>query len=158
MARGEGAPIDRIAIETARDVFLDTIGRRGIERIQYRNRQSSEFVETPADMREVRISVPYTIQADADVGYFDITWWENGDYKYHYKEGGLEFRFGREVANRDSAHPVNHFHPPEDLSLHQESWIKETHPELVTRAVIANWWVAVQSQDPNVLNSVENPP
>jgi hypothetical protein len=92
-------------------------------------------------------------------GYFDIQWWQNGDYKYHYREQDLEFRFGREADNATSGHPVRHFHPPSDPSQHHPSCIDSGHPpERVTLAVIACWFAAAEAGDPSLLNSQNNPP
>lgn len=92
-------------------------------------------------------------------GHFDIQWWENGDYKFHYREKGLEFRFGREAANAEIDQPVCHFHPPDDLSEHRQSCISDGHPpEWVTLAVLTSWRAAVKERDEAVLNTQDGLP
>src|SRR6056297_3035620 len=68
----------------------------------------------------------------ADESRFDVTWWTEHGYKYHYVEGGsggegneandlLQFRFGWE---KRPGVPDKHFHPPDDLDAHRESCIR----------------------------------
>lgn len=148
---GNGSEIDADSI----DVSVETLRKQldnGVVRVQYKHTQGGQFGTRNGSPREARVTVTPGINQSG--GYFDIQWWENGDYKYHYREEGLEFRFGREAANAGSSQPVRHFHPPEDISKHNPSCISDGHPpERVTLAVLASWWAAVKEGDEAVLNT-----
>lgn len=93
---------------------------------------------------------------EADSGRFEIQWWEDHGYKYHYLEDGLEFRFGWERGDPDL--PDKHFHPPEALGDHEPTCIKHEEPLLVTLAVIECWLDAARTGNPTVLNQQIDPP
>lgn len=92
----------------------------------------------------------------ADSGRFEIQWWAEHGYKYHYMEAGLEFRFGWERG--DPALPDKHFHPPAAIGDHEPSCIDHEEPLLVTLAVIKCWLDAARTGDPTVLNQHVDPP
>jgi hypothetical protein len=156
MVMGSGSPIDQDAIITGANVFQDRLGGCVYE-VQFTNTRDGPFQADPKSPREVRITVTPAIHQKG--GYFDIQWWQNGDYKYHYQEPGLEFRYGREEDNAVTSDPVRHYHPPSDPSEHRNSCIGPNHPpERVTLAVIACWFPAAKNGDPELLNSQRNPP
>lgn len=156
MAMGSGSPIDQDAIRAAANVFQDRLADC-VQNVGYKNSRDGPYVNSPITPREVRVTISPGIHQKG--GYFDIQWWQNGDYKYHYREQGLEFRFGREADNANTSNPVRHFHPPSDPLLHLPSCIGPDHPpERVTLAVIACWFAAAEAGDPTVLNSQNNPP
>lgn len=111
------------------------------------------YVPSAVDPTKLRI----TIQAgfDADICRFDVQWWTNHGYKYHYVENGVEFRFGWEIR---PAYPDKHFHPPDALTEHRESCIVHEEPELVTLAVLRCWWDALRTGDRSLLNGQDDPP
>lgn len=156
MVMGSGEPLDEDAIVAAANAFPDRLGEC-VHRIQYRNTRNGSFQSECRTPHAVRLTVVPGIQQDG--GYFDIQWWTNGDYKYHYRERGLEFRFGREADNATTSKPVRHFHPPEDLDEHERSCIDaDLPPELVTIAVGTTWFEAVKEGDPGRLNDRETLP
>lgn len=150
MEMGNGSPLDSEAIL----ISVNTIANQfdeGFLEARFRHTQHGEFTEKRGRVREARVTVAPGIHQDG--GYLDIQWWENGDYKYHYRENGLELWFGREASNLNTDHPVRHFHPPTDPSCHEQSYIDAEHPpERVTLAVLATWWTAVEAGDERVLN------
>ena len=156
MVLGNGTALDPDAILVAVNTAADQLGR-GFLRAQFKNTRHGDYEETPVRPREARITVRLGIHQEA--GYFDIQWWANGDYKYHYREQGLEFRFGCENTNERTAQPVYHFHPANDLEEHLQSCIGvDRPPERVTRAVLASWWAAVRNGDETVLNTQDGLP
>jgi hypothetical protein len=156
MAMGSGSPIDQDAILSAVNVLQKRLGDC-VQKVRYKNSRNGPYEESPITPREARVTISPGIHQKG--GYFDIQWWQNGDYKYHYREQDLEFRFGREADNATSGHPVRHFHPPSDPSKHLSSCIDSGHPpERVTLAVIACWFAAAEAGDPSLLNSQNNPP
>ena len=156
MVLGNATAHDPDAILVSVNTAADQLGR-GFLRAQFKNTRHGDYEDTPVRPREARITVRPGIYQEA--GYFDIQWWANGDYKYYYREQGLEFRFGCGSANESTAHPIYHFHPPNDLDTHRESCIEANHPpERVTRAVLASWWGAVRHSDEAVLNTQDELP
>lgn len=151
MGMGNGSRIDSEAIDESVEQMrkqLDT----GVANVHFRYRKGHPFRQREGThYREARVTVAPGIHQRG--GYFDIQWWENGDYKYHYREEGLEFRFGREAANETTDKPVQHFHPPNDLDDHQRSCIGVVSPpKLVTIAVLKTWWIAVEHGDEHLVN------
>lgn len=148
---GNGSAIDADAIDASVAILqkqLDT----GVHNVKYKHTQGGSFGARNGRPREVRVTVTPGIHQRGR--YLDIQWWENGDYKYHYREEGLEFRFGREKTNENTDHSVHHFHPPDDITAHRPSCIEAGHPpERVTLAVLATWWAAVKASDEGVLNT-----
>jgi hypothetical protein len=153
---GNGSAIDADAIDASVNTLQNQLGE-GFHNVQYKHTQDGPFENRNGRPREARVTVMPGIHRNG--GFFDVQWWENGDYKYHYREQGLEFRFGREETNRDTTHPVRHFHPPNDLTDHRQSCIEADHPpERVTLAVLATWWAAVQAGDECLLNTQDGLP
>ena len=153
---GSGEPVDADAIIAAAGAMESRLGAL-VHEVRYRNTQDGTYETAPLTPREARLTVAPGIEQDG--GYFDIQWWTNGDYKYHYGERGLEFRFGREADNTGTDRPVHHFHPPGGLDEHRPSCIASGHPpELVTIAVGSTWLAAVRESDPSRLNDGDNLP
>lgn len=149
MTLGDGSPLDPDATVRAVNTFADQLGAC-LQAVRYRNTRDGGYEETPRRPREARLTVAPGITAAG--GYFDVAWWENGDYKYHYREEGIQFRFGREAAKRGTDVPVRHFHPPNDLDSHEPSRIGGRTPELTTIGVVTTWFAAVAADDPTVVN------
>lgn len=152
MGMGNGSPIDSEAIDESVEQMrhqLDT----GVLDVRFRYQKGQSFTQREGNThREARVTVTPGIHKQG--GYFDIQWWANQDYKYHYREEGLEFRFGREAANKNTNKPVRHFHPPGNLDAHRKSCIGvEQPPKLVTIAVLKTWWIAVENGDENLVNA-----
>ncbi|WP_248516276.1 hypothetical protein [Salinarchaeum laminariae] len=152
MGMGNGSPIDSEAIDESVEQMRQQLGR-GVVEVRFRYRKGHPFTtRNGEDVRAARVTVTPGIHERG--GYFDIQWWENGDYKYHYREDGLEFRFGREAANEPTDKPERHFHPPDTLEAHQQSCIGvDQPPKLVTIAVLKTWWTAVENGDGNLVNA-----
>lgn len=119
-------------------------------------------------LKELRIELWDGILTDES--RFDVAWWTDHGYKYHYTEGGdssedgenderdedgLQFRFGWEVRPE---YPDKHFHPPDDLDAHRESCIRHEDAKRVTLAVIKCWHAAATTGSPEKLNALSNPP
>lgn len=95
---------------------------------------------------------------DADTSRFDIQWSELDNYSFHYVDSiGVNWRFDRHPNTHS---PETHFHPPSDVSTTaaEPSCIRVSEVSLVTRAVIAMWRAAYESDDGRRLNSLSNPP
>jgi len=152
MGMGNGSPIDSEAIDESVEQMRQQLDR-GIVTVRFRYRKGQPFKQREGkDIRAARVTITPGIHERG--GYFDIQWWENGDYKYHYREEGLEFRFGREASNETTTKPVRHFHPPNDLDAHTQSCIEVTQPpKLVTIAVLKTWWIAVENGDEKLVNA-----
>jgi hypothetical protein len=150
MGMGDGSGLDPDAILDSVNVLANQLGQ-GFREVRYKNTRHGQFEQRQSRPRIARVTVAPGIHQPA--GYFDIQWWKNGDYKYHYREQGLEFRFGREAANSGTNTPIRHFHPPNDLTTHEPSCIETGPPERVTLAVLATWWAAVKAGDEGVLNT-----
>ena len=152
MGMGNGSPIDSEAIDESVEQMRQQLGK-GVVKVRFRYQKGQPFKQREGeDIRAARVTVTPGIHERG--GYFDIQWWENGDYKYHYREEGLEFRFGREAANETTNKPVRHFHPPSNLDAHKQSCIGiEQPPKLVTIAVLKTWWTAVKNGDESLVNA-----
>lgn len=156
MGMGNDSPLDSGAIDASVEMMRRQLGK-GVHDVQYKHTQGGQFNAREGRPREARVTVTPGIHQPG--GYFDIQWWENGDYKYHYREQGLEFRFGREEANENTEKPVRHFHPPENFNEHRPSCIEGGQPpERVTLAVLKTWWAAVETGDETILNTQDNLP
>ena len=93
MGMGNGSPIDSDAIDESVEQIRRQLGK-GVAKVRFRYRKGQPFKQRKGeDLRAARVTVTPGIHERG--GYFDIQWWENGDYKYHYREDGLEVRFGR---------------------------------------------------------------
>ncbi|MEY7852286.1 hypothetical protein AB7C87_24145 [Natrarchaeobius sp. A-rgal3] len=84
---------------------------------------------------------------DDSTGRFDIQWTTEGDYKFHYTEADLDFRWGHHPHGDDyNVQGDAHFHPPPDASNHpndvEHSCFTVHHPKLVARGVLKNWHAA----------------
>ena len=142
----ERGPIDLEALRTVERVFRDRLNGLVTD---------TEFVPNAIDPVELRVTL--AVGFETDDGRFDVQWWTNHGYKYHYSEPDFEFRFGWE-RRPESSYPEKHFHPPENPTEHRESCIRHEEPELVTLAVLKCWWDALEADDPSMLNAGENPP
>lgn len=151
MGMGNGTRLNHAAILAAAKTFRERLGAC-VQNVAYQNTRSGEYQSSPSCPVETRVTVSPGITQLG--GYFDIQWWANGDYKYHYREDGTQFRFGREEANQTRQLPVRHFHPPSDPDKHVESCIgPSSNPKVITRAVITTWSAAVQQNNQEVLNT-----
>ncbi|RNJ22069.1 hypothetical protein Nmn1133_14105 [Halosegnis longus] len=149
---GNGSPIDSEAIDESVEQMRRQLDN-GIVDVQFQYQRGHSFTQRDGeDIRAARVTVTPGIHGQG--GYFDIQWWENEDYKYHYREEGLEFRFGREAANETTHKPVRHFHPPNNLNAHKQSCIGiDQPPTLVTIAVLKTWWTAVEKGNEDLVNA-----
>jgi hypothetical protein len=152
MGLGNGSPLDPEAIDESVEQMRHQLGK-GVVKVRFRYQKGHPFAQREGDdLRAARVTVTPGIHERG--GYFDIQWWENGDYKYHYREEGLGFRFGCEAANESTNKPVHHFHPPSNLDAHNQSCIGiEQPPKLVTIAVLKTWWTAVENGDESLVNA-----
>lgn len=121
-ARG---PIDVEARQAAERVFHDRLGDV-IRTVAY----------TPSSVDPVELRVELGGGFEAARSRFDVQWWMNHGYEYHYTESDIEFRFGWE---RGGDHPERHFHPPGETTIHRESCIEHEEPQLVTLAAVKCW-------------------
>ncbi|MFC3959190.1 hypothetical protein [Halovivax cerinus] len=166
----ERGPIDWEALRETEGVFRSRLGDLVID---------VSYVPNAIDPIELRLTVGTGFEADS--ARFDVQWWEYHGYKYHYREEcfdrtanenedvgadrgdpvepprSIEFRFGWE-RRPESTYSAKHFHPPDDLESHHESCISHEEPTLVTLAVLACWWRALEADDPEILNSQFDPP
>ncbi|ELZ10123.1 hypothetical protein C478_14552 [Natrinema thermotolerans DSM 11552] len=140
----ERGPIDWDALRAVEGVFRDRLNGL-VSAVEY----------VPDAIDPVELQVTLTAGFDADRCRFDVQWWTNHGYKYHYSEADLEFRFGWEIR---PGVPDKHFHPPANPAEHRESCIAHEEPKLVTLAVIKCWWDTLEAGDPAALNSNEKPP
>lgn len=152
MGMGNGSPIDSGAINESVEQMRRQL-HKGVVNVRFQYQKGQSFKQREGgDHRAARVTVTPGIHRRG--GYFDIQWWENGDYKYHYREEGLEFRFGREAANETTNEPVRHFHPPSNLDAHKQSCIGVVQPpKLVTIAVLKTWWTAAENGDESLVNA-----
>ncbi len=85
-------------------------------------------------------------------GRFEITWWEQEAYRFHYTEPeGLNFRF--DSHPKDGA-PAAHFHPPPAAGRAEPSFLDGiSQSQVVTRAVMTRWRTAlIDERDVTTLN------
>ena len=152
MGMGNGSPIDSEAIDESVEQMRRQLGK-GVIEVRFRYQKGHPFEHRKGeDPRAARVTITPGIHEPG--GYFDVQWWENGDYRYHYREERLEFRFGREAANKTTNKPVRHFHPPGNLNAHKQSCIGiEQPPKRVTIAVLKTWWTAVENGDEDLVNA-----
>lgn len=169
----ERGPVDWEALQETERVFRDRLGELVTD---------VSYVPNAIDPVELRLVVGTGFGTDSAV--FDVQWWENHGYKYHYREDRgdgpatenhgdgsderrrnrpgvdrrpIEFRFGWEIR-LESPYPAKHFHPPTEPEAHRESCITHEDPTLVTLAVLACWWRALEADDLGLLNDQLNPP
>ena len=102
---------------------------------------------------------------DAETARLDIQWTTQNDYKYHYTDSrGVDLRWGKHLHNGDyvNVRDIEHYHPPPDASSDpgevEDSCIKQSPEELVTRAVLKLWRVAYHAESLSPLNTGRNPP
>ncbi|RQG92919.1 hypothetical protein EA462_01475 [Natrarchaeobius halalkaliphilus] len=96
---------------------------------------------------------------DESTGRFETQWTIEGDYKFHYTEDDLDFRWGHHPHGGDyNVQGDAHFHPPPNASSHpndiEPSCFTVHRPKLVTRGVLKNWHAAYHD-GPDELNSPE---
>lgn len=88
--------------------------------------------------------------SEGTTGRFDIQWTIEGDYKFHYTEGELDFRWGHHPHGGDyNVLGDAHFHPSPDASSDPDkveaSCFTVRQPTLVARGVLTNWRAAYHS-------------
>lgn len=92
---------------------------------------------------EVELSVGL---GDTSEGRFDVQWTTAGDYKFHYTETGLDFRWGHHPHGGEYDADYAHFHPPPDASSDladvEPSCFTVHRPTLLVRGVLTNWRTA----------------
>ncbi|SDD52882.1 hypothetical protein [Natrinema hispanicum] len=95
----------------------------------------------------------------------DVQWTTQADYKFHYTDSkDVNFRWGKHSHDGDyiSVSDLEHYHPPPDASSDpddvEDSCIKQSPEELVTRAVLKLWRVAYRIDSYAPLNAGSNPP
>jgi len=131
-------PVSHPVLQQIRDIFLAE--EPLVETTQF---------DTPVSPSELVIEFQSGLDA---AGRFEITWWEEGAYRFHYTEpDGLDFRFDRHPKE---AAPETHFHPPPDAGPAEPSILAgTTQPQIVTRVIITQWRNAILERgDPTLLN------
>lgn len=122
--------------------------------IEYEPLVSETTFDSAIDPQTLQLSVNAGIRAET--GRFDVTWTENGYYKYHYTEGG-EFDYRYDRHPRPDV-PEKHFHEPPDASHDAvPSCIEVEVVPLVTLAVLQLWRDTVESGDLNRLQQSDPP-
>lgn len=131
-------PVSHPVLQQIRDIFLAE--EPFVETTQF---------DTPVSPSELVIEFQSGLDA---AGRFEITWWEEGAYRFHYTEpDGLDFRFDRHPKE---AAPETHFHPPPDAGPAEPSILAgTTQPQVVTRVIITQWRNAILERGaPSLLN------
>lgn len=131
--RVETGPPDVKRLQTARTVAEE-----------YEPLVAETAFDSTVDPQTLRLSLDAGIRADT--GRFDVTWTDEGYYRYHYTEGeAFDFRYDRH-PREDS--PEKHFHEPPAAGHHAvPSCIEVEVVPLVTLAVLQCWRDAVESGD-----------
>lgn len=101
----------------------------------------------------------------ADTARIDVQWTTRDDYKFHYTDSeDVDLRWGKHPHDGDyvNATALEHYHPPPDASSDpievEDSCIRQSHANLVTRAVLKLWRAAYHSGSLAPLNAGSNPP
>lgn len=145
-------PIDRPALITIRDIVDEAEPLATPQLDDFLNPSVLEVTldDGLCDAKSARIDVQWTIQAD---------------YKFHYTDSkDINFRWGTHPHDGDytSVADLEHYHPPPDASSDpddvEDSCIKQSPEELVTRAVLKLWRVAYHTDSYAPLNAGNNPP
>lgn len=134
-------PIDRGALTTLRTLFDETeplVTHTGFD--------------DPLNPRVLRIEVSEGFET---AGRFDVRWSEFEYYSFHYTEPELDVRFDRHPNTHS---PEKHFHPPNASRAAIQSCIEVERVELVGLAVLGQWRIALERNDPTILNEGDNPP
>ena len=98
--------------------------------------------DSSLDPQTLHLSLDAGIRADT--GRFDVTWTENGYYRYHYTEGE-EFNYRYDRHPRTDV-PEKHFHEPPTADHDAvPSCIEVEVVPLVTLAVLQLWRDTVES-------------
>ena len=102
---------------------------------------------------------------EADTARIDVQWTTHDDYKFHYTDSrGVNLRWDKHPHGGDYVHVtgLEHYHPPPDASSDptdiEDSCIKQSPEELVTRAVLKLWRAAYHAESWSLLNAGSNPP
>ena len=115
---------------------------------------SETTFDSPVNPQTLHLSMDAGIRAET--GRFDVTWTENGYYKYHYTEDE-EFNYRYDRHPRADV-PEKHFHEPPAASHDAvPSCIEVEIVPLVTLAVLQLWRDAVESGNLDHLQQ-PNPP
>ncbi|ARS91671.1 hypothetical protein [Natrarchaeobaculum aegyptiacum] len=130
-------PIDADALVTTRGVFDRMLPL------------SETNLDDPVDPTVLTVELTPGVAEDV-TGRFDVQWTTADDYKYHYTEPDLDFRWGRHPHGRTYDVPGDaHSHPPpaasSDPSVVEPSQFRVHRPAIVTRGVITNWEAAVEN-------------
>lgn len=103
-------------------------------------------VDDVVSPRVLTVEVSAGLQ-ETSTGRFDVQWTTAGDYKFHYTEIGLDFRWGHHPHGGDYNVPGwAHFHPPPNASSDpndvEPSCFTLRRPKLLVRSVLKNWHAA----------------
>lgn len=131
-------PVSHPILQQIRDIFLTE--EPLVETTQF---------DSPVSPSELVIKLQTGLDAP---GRFEITWWEQGAYRFHYTEpDGLDFRFDRHP--KDGA-PESHFHPPPNAGPAEPSILAGTNqPQVVARVIGTQWRTAIiEERDLTLLN------
>jgi hypothetical protein len=141
--RVETGPPDLKRLQTARAIATE-----------YEPLVSEATFGSALDPQTLQLSVDAGIRAET--GRFDVTWTENGYYKYHYTEGEkFNYRYDRHPR---SDVPEKHFHEPPDASHDAvPSCIDVEVVPLVTLAVLQLWRDTIETGELDRLQQ-PNPP
>jgi hypothetical protein len=145
-------PIDRAVLIRIRDII------KGQEPL------ATPSLDDPIDPENLGVKLDDGL-CDADSARIDVQWTTEGDYKFHYTDADdIDFRWGRHTHDGDYIHAsgLEHYHPPPDASTDPEdvedSCVKVSPEELVTRAMLKLWRVAYHRSSYKPLNAASNPP
>lgn len=143
-------PVDRAALLAIRDLF---------EQNEPLATATLDDLLNPSEL-EVRYNEGLL---SADQSRIDIQWTTRNDYKYHYTDTTVDFRWGRHPHDDDVQVPgLEHYHPPSDASPDpakvEASCINQRPETIVTRAVIKLWRAAYHANSLDPLNTGRNPP
>lgn len=131
-------PVSHPILQQIRDIFLTE--EPLVETTQF---------DTPVSPSELVIEFQSGLDA---AGRFEITWWEQCAYRFHYTEpDGLDFRFDRHPKDGT---PESHFHPPPDAGPAEPSMLAGTNqPQVVARVIGTQWRTAIiEERDLALLN------
>jgi hypothetical protein len=145
-------PIDRAALVQIRDI------------IKRQEPLATPSLDDPLNPGNLEVKLDDGL-CDADTARIDVQWTTEGDYKFHYTDTDeVDFRWGSHPHDGDYIHAsgLGHYHPPPDASTDpkdiEDSCIKVSPEELVTRAVLKLWRVAYHRGSYKPLNAASNPP
>ena len=127
---GSVGPVSYPILQQIRDIFLT----------EEPHVETTRF-ETPAHPTELVVEFETGLET---AGRFEITWWEEDAYRFHYTEDEIDFRFDRHPKK---GAPQAHFHLPPDAGEAVPSLLTGiTQPQVVTRVILGQWRQAIIDQ------------